>query len=345
MFPRISIQKVWENGIPFLEFSFRYHEVLKDRIRKLPKSRWDAERRIWITPFRESELSEFFFEFGEWIDCDLDILLIPLKTELTRRNYSKRTQRSYNYTLKGLFRNNGKHLHSNTEQDLRAYIDHLHLDRKLSARSIRGIVHGIKFYYQFIVRKEVLRNYSLPKIEKRIPESLTKEEVKKIVTLTTNPKHRLILELCYGSGLRVSEVVELKGIDFDWARKSIRIRQGKGKKDRFTTFPEQCKIALQEAIERQGEKNWIFPGAYPGSHLSIRSAEKIFSNAKLKARIGKDVSIHDLRHAFAIHLLESGTSIKVIQMLLGHASVKTTEIYARIVNPSVSKIKSPLDEP
>ncbi|GBF40361.1 site-specific recombinase, phage integrase family [Leptospira johnsonii] len=142
----------------------------------------------------------------------------------------------------------------------------------------------------------------------------------------------------------MSELVKLRGDDLDWERKSIRIRQGKGQKDRFTLLPNSCKNELLDVLHKQGMRSWIFRGQIPEKNLSVRSAEKIFTQARIKAGITKDVSIHDLRHAFAIHLLESGTSIKLIQRLLGHVSVKTTEIYARIVDPMVSKIKSPLDE-
>lgn len=340
---RIHILRIWENGRSYAAISFPYDSELIARVKNIRNSFWDSSKRIWKIPFFESNLSEFIREYGECIDTDSEILLIPLKTEMVRRNYSKKTQRTYILYNKALIRNIGKHPYRIRDYEIREYLDGLY-EKGLASVSIRLILQAVKFYYKIIIGKGILKNYPLPKKEKRIPEALNREEVRSILSSLSNPKHRLLLQICYGSGLRVSEVIGLRGTDIDWERKSIRIRQGKGKKDRFSLLPGQCIEDLKGVIDRNGPRSWIFPGMKTGSSLSVRSAENIFHLAKSKAKVTKDVSIHDLRHAFAIHLLENGTSIKLIQSLLGHASVKTTEIYARIVNPSVSKIKSPLDE-
>lgn len=341
---RIKIWKHWENGHCFSAISFSYDTELFQKFSKMPRAVWSHQLKFWKIPYSESFLSEFVSTYREKIEADLDILLIPLKTEVLRRNYSKKTLKSYFLYNRAFLRSVEKTPYNVTESDLRMYLDRILYERNLASNSLRAALQSFKFYYNTAIGNRFLISYSPPKRENKIPESLSRKEVICIIESLSNPKHKLLLKLCYGSGLRVGELVKLKGNDIDWEKKSIRIRQGKGKKDRFSLLPNSCKNDLADFLERQGKSSWIFTGQIPGKHLSVRSAESIFTAAKKKAGITKDVSIHDLRHAFAIHLLESGTSIKMIQRLLGHVSVKTTEIYARIVDPMVSKIKSPLDD-
>ncbi|WP_246028315.1 tyrosine-type recombinase/integrase [Leptospira fletcheri] len=266
-----------------------------------------------------------------------------MKTELLRRNYSKKTLKAYFLYNRAFLRSLELNPYHVTEENLRSYLDRILYEKNLASVSMRALVQSLKFYYNNVIGISALLFYSSPKREKRIPESLSRSEVSRILNALENPKHKFLLKLCYGAGLRVGELTRLRGIDIDWERRMIRVRQGKGKKDRFSLLPDTCREELAEIISRQGQSSWIFQGMVCGKSLSVRSAEKIFSNAKERANIRKEVSIHDLRHAFAIHLLESGTHIKVIQKLLGHASVKTTEIYARITDPNAIRIKSPLD--
>lgn len=229
--------------------------------------------------------------------------LLPLKTELLRRNYSKKTLKTYYLYNRTFLRNVNLNPYQVVDRDLRQYLDKILYEKDLAAASIRSLIHSLKFYYNNVIKINALRSYSYPKREKKIPESLFKSEVEKILNALNNPKHSVLMKVCYGAGLRVSELIRLRGVDLDWERKSIRVRQGKGKKDRFSLLPTSCKKELMEMIDRQGSHTWIFQGMIPGRSLSVRSAEKIFSNAKERANIRKDVSIHDLRHAFAIHLL------------------------------------------
>ncbi|MGJ4748132.1 tyrosine-type recombinase/integrase [Leptospira sp. SA-E8] len=341
---KIKIWKHWENGHCFSAISFSYDTELFQKLSKVPKAVWSYQHKFWKIPYSESFLSEFVSTYREKIEAEPDILLIPLKTEVLRRNYSKKTLKSYFLYNRAFLRSVEKNPYSVAESDLKIYLDRILYKRNLASNSLRSALQSFKFYYNIVIGSKFLISYSPPKRENKIPESLSRKEVTRIIESLSNPKHKLLLKLCYGSGLRVGELVKLKGNDLDWEKKSIRIRQGKGKKDRFSLLPNSCKEDLADLLERQGKSSWIFTGQVTNKNLSVRSAENIFTAAKKKAGISKDVSIHDLRHAFAIHLLESGTSIKMIQKLLGHVSVKTTEIYARIVDPMVSKIKSPLDD-
>jgi site-specific recombinase XerD len=160
-----------------------------------------------------------------------------------------------------------------------------------------------------------------------------------------NLKHKSILYLTYSAGLRVSEVVRLEFTDVDQERKLILIRQGKGRKDRYTLLSEIALNVLTEYIQKSGDdvKTWLFPGNSPERHITERTVQIVFKNVLRKAGIKKDVSVHALRHSFATHLLESGTDLRYIQELLGHKNSKTTEIYTHVSNRNLIKIQSPLD--
>jgi site-specific recombinase XerD len=172
---------------------------------------------------------------------------------------------------------------------------------------------------------------------------LSKEDVSAILASEKNLSHRLLLMIAYSSGLRVSEVVQLKREDIDISRKMITVRSGKGRKDRCTLLADSVIGTLKLHYMNDNSSTWIFPGMKQDTHLSIRSAQRIFENALKRTDVKIDASIHTLRHAFATHLLENGTDIRYIQELLGHASIKTTSRYTHVARCGVLKIASPLD--
>ena len=152
-----------------------------------------------------------------------------------------------------------------------------------------------------------------------------------LLETVTNLKHKAIMLLTYSAGLRLGEVVRLRVQDIDVERKLIHIRQGKGRKDRYSLLSDAALLAIQTYVKECHPQTWLFPGLKPGRHLHE------------KAQISKDISVHTLRHSFATHLLEGGTDLRYIQELLGHASPKTTQIYTKVTNRNISKIQSPLD--
>ena len=182
-----------------------------------------------------------------------------------------------------------------------------------------------------------------PKKEKKLPEILSKNEISKLLKAVKNLKHKAILYLVYSAGLRVGEVVKLKPTDIDRDRMLIHIIQGKGKKDRYTILSETALSILRQYVKVYKPEHWLFPGQHPDKHLTERSVQKVFDNARIDAKIRKDVSVHNLRHSFATHLLEGGVNLRYIQELLGHSSSKTTEIYTHVTQKNLSNIISPLD--
>lgn len=182
-----------------------------------------------------------------------------------------------------------------------------------------------------------------PKKEKKLPEILSKNEISKLLKAVKNLKHKAILYLVYSAGLRVGEVVKLKPTDIDSDRMLIPIIQGKGKKDRYTILSETALSILRQYVKVYKPEHWLFPGQHPDKHLTERSVQKVFDNARIDAKTRKDVSVHNLRHSFATHLLEGGVNLRYIQELLGHSSSKTTEIYTHVTQKNLSNIISPLD--
>jgi len=191
-----------------------------------------------------------------------------------------------------------------------------------------------------------LRNYlsdktiEIPKREKKLPVVLSKKEIEKMIILTTNLKHRLVIVLLYSAGLRVSELINLKFEDIDFYRNLIHIKKGKGSKDRITLLSKKTKSFLRDYGLGQG---LIFNSK--ARKYSIRAVESIIKKTAKKAGIIKNVTPHILRHSFATHLLENGVDLRIIQKLLGHSRLETTQIYTHVSKALITKIKSPIDLP
>ena len=182
-----------------------------------------------------------------------------------------------------------------------------------------------------------------PRKERKLPAVLSREAVGRLFRAVDNTKRRAILMLVYSTGLRVSEVVGLRPDDLDEERGLVRVRGGKGRKDRYTVLSNVALQAVKIYQEHYPNGIWLFPGAESAKHLTARTVERILETVRLKAGIPQHFSVHALRHSFATHLLEAGTDLRYIQELLGHSSSKTTEIYTHVSNKVLGKIVSPLD--
>jgi site-specific recombinase XerD len=202
----------------------------------------------------------------------------------------------------------------------------------------------LRYSFSNIIHKDITVNIKRPKKEKRIPSVLTKEEVKILINSLDTKKSKLMASLMYACGFRVSELVNLKIKDLNFEEKIGSVRQGKGKKDRIFNIPEFLLEDLKIQAEKQKEekKEYLFTG--PKGRLSERNLQKIISKAAKRAGIKKDVHCHTLRHSFATHLLENGTDIRTIQVLLGHSSISTTELYTHISRQQLKNVKSPIDQ-
>jgi site-specific recombinase XerD len=272
-------------------------------------------------------------------------LFAVLREEMRLRNYSNKTYKAYKSHLLEFTRYiSPRHPRELNEQEIRDYLLHLIHDRNFTSGTISQVISAMRFLYvELYKRPFAIAGIPRPLKGQKLPVVLSLNEVKSIFASLGNQKHRIMLMLVYSAGLRVGEVVRLKPEDIDSDRMMIHVHDGKGKKDRYTVLSEVVLEGLREYWAAYRPKKWLFEGQSEGKPYSIRSAERVFEKAAAKAGIIKAVSIHSLRHAFATHLLEQGTDIKFIQELLGHRSVRTTEIYTHVSRKEIGQIRSPIE--
>jgi site-specific recombinase XerD len=218
------------------------------------------------------------------------------------------------------------------------------VEKGLSVSSLNMLINSLKYYYRTVLkRSEFEIRIPRPRREYHLPTVLTMEECSRIFSFVDNPKHKLLLLIGYGAGLRRSEIVELKWGDILFEEYKIHIKQSKGNKDRIVMLPYSVVEYLADYRKMYPGDDWVFAGQYKGEALSGRTVQQVMTNAVTKAQLEKKATVHTLRHSFATHLLESGTDIRYIQQLLGHSSIKTTMIYTHITPKAVKNIVSPLD--
>lgn len=214
------------------------------------------------------------------------------------------------------------------------------IKQKLSPQSINLMLNAIKFFYYQVIGIKTKINVRSLKKENKLPVVLSKEEINKMIDLTKNAKHRILISLAYGAGLRVSEVLNLRVVDLDLGSLTIHIKQSKGKNDRLTLMPQRLQTDLQNLMAGKKAKDLLFESER-GGKLTARTLQKIFQKSCQKAGIKKAASFHSLRHSFATHLLENGIDVRYVQELLGHSNIRTTQIYTHVTNPALKNIKSP----
>ncbi len=270
----------------------------------------------------------------------MEELLKKTKNELLLRGYSQKTVKSYLNCLEKYFLFKRRSWKVLEVDSIRKFL--LRMNKKgRAAQTVNLYLNAIKFFYREVMKSTERVEIRFVKKNKRIPVVLSRKEVGLIVGSIKNIKHKLILSLAYGAGLRVSEVVGLKIADLDLEELTVCIREGKGKRDRISIVPEKIRGDLQNLVIGRAGENFVFQSER-GGKLTSASAQKVFKNGLVKAGIKKKASFHSLRHSFATHLLENGVSIRYVQELLGHQSIRTTQIYTKVMNPRLKKIKSPL---
>ncbi|HZG84358.1 site-specific tyrosine recombinase/integron integrase [Paenibacillus sp.] len=350
-----------------------WDEEVLSHIRTIPFREYDPDRRMWLVPrtrtnavallelFRGAEMANAWVLYAELpsssrieaergvdtsaasatveADRDLDVLL----QELRLRGYSAKTIRAYaGHVRRFLAAAEG----TPTEWDANVvtqYSERL-LQTGHSHSYVNQAISAVSFYMRHVCKQAPATvRYVRPKREKKLPNVLSGAEVLRLLQAVTFLKHRAILSLTYSAGLRVGEVVRLRVQDLDLARNTVFLRQSKGRKDRYSMLSAAALSLVQQYLAEARPETWLFPGQDPRRHLSERSVQKVFEQAKTKARIQKDVTVHSLRHSFATHLLEAGVDLRHIQELLGHKNVKTTELYTHVSTREIRRIQSPLD--
>lgn len=261
------------------------------------------------------------------------------------RNLALNTQMSYVQQVSLFARHFEKSPESLGPEDIGAYQVYLTNEKKLAPSSILTAVAALRFLYKVSLKKDWTFEDVIPAPKKpqTLPVVLSPEEVLQFLNCVGGTKHRAILTSCYAAGLRISEAVRLTAPDIDSARMVIRVDQGKGQKDRYVMLSPKLLQILRDWWRVERPKQWLFPGDIPGQHISTDAVEQACQKARRRCPIPKPTTPHSLRHAFAVHLLESGTDVRTIQLLLGHRSLATTARYLRIATSKVCSTSSPID--
>lgn len=262
--------------------------------------------------------------------------MTPLRQQMIdamlMRGMSPRTQRSYLVAVTEL----AKHFHRSPDQlsgeELQAFFLALVKDRHLAPATCRLYLNALRFFYLHVLGRDSFGvQLQVPKQEQRIPELLMRSEVKRLLAVHSNLKHRMLLETCYGCGLRVSELVSIQVRHLDGERRLLRVEQGKGAKDRAVILSPTLLHRLREYWRIVRPAQWLFPGTDKRSPLSVATAQKLYQAAKQQAGVQKIGGIHSLRHAYATHQLEDGMPLHQLQYQLGHQNIRSTLRYVHWV--------------
>jgi integrase/recombinase XerD len=351
---------------------FPFNETTIRRLKTIPGYRWENDVQGWSFPRSRETLERVLAVFRtDWKTLDREVaeafgftkspavmqpveLTTPVRSkttlqvfedELRIRNYSPKTIKSYGSSLRAFIHFVAPaHPRDLSNQDIRSQLSRMLEAGHWSAPSISQLINALRFLYVELYHHPLeIGEIPRPKREKKLPVVLSQEEVLRMFDSVDNVKHKTLLMLIYSAGLRVGESVRLELRDIDPGRKLIHLRGAKGKKDRYTLLSDVMIRQLDEYQKVYHPEGFLFRGAEGKTHLTERSAEKVFEQALNRAGIRKSATVHTLRHSFATHLLEAGTDLRFIQELLGHSSSKTTEIYTHVSKKSLGNIQSPLD--
>ena len=226
------------------------------------------------------------------------------------------------------------------DQDLLIFLDKLTRNGR-SSYTLNQYYAAYKLYVTKILRKDWNVPFPYARRHKKLPVVLSREEISKIIDATKNSKHKMMISLAYGAGLRVGEVIKIQAKDLNLNELTLLISEAKGGKDRISVLPEKLRNDLQNMVAGKAGDQYLFESER-GGKLTTRTAQVVFARSLKLAGILKAATFHSLRHSFATHLLENGVDVRYIQKLLGHASITTTQLYTKVTNPLLRKIRSPL---
>lgn len=369
----IRLERLFHKGQNQTAIFFKYNPAVKQYVLGIPGVKWSKTYGCFYVPTEKYPLGWLYAYFRKknWRVDYSDIsqtntrlvltlrkaLELPEATEaidksvgrlqqwMFSKRYSSNTIKTYSEALRLFLRfHANKTLDQIDHQDVLQFNTEYILRNKLSASYQNQIVNAIKLFFKTLEGRNLdLEKIHRPKRGRPLPNVLSKEEVKLILEAHGNLKHRMMLILIYACGLRRSELLHLVPTDIDSTRMVLKIRGGKGNKDRITPLSEKLISLLRDYYKAYKPQKWLFEGQQKGQPYSAQSLQSVFKQALLKANIKKPITLHGLRHSYATHLLENGTDLRFIQELLGHKSSRTTEIYTHVSTKSIQNIKSPFD--
>lgn len=259
---------------------------------------------------------------------------------LTLGNYSRATRKSYVGCLRRFFKEYPLEVNEPCKKSIEDFLLCL-FENGSSSQTVRSYLQAIQFFYREIIATKVNLRIKTPKRPSRLPVTLTRIEIERVLQTITNEKHRTMIALAYGAGLRVSELTDLRAGSVDFEGGVLYVYQGKGAKDRISLLPESLVPELRRCVAGKCQDDYLFESER-GGKLSTRSMQKVFERALKSAKIKKPATFHSLRHSFATHILEQGTDLRFIQKLLGHSNIRTTQRYTHVSTASLRAIPSPL---
>jgi integrase/recombinase XerD len=368
----ITIEPAVHNGERRIKIVFSYDDKLISLIKKIPGSAWSRTMKCWHIPHEPNTLEDLLklFKGIAWLDYSAlkerktanisqnekhnlpiateedNAMISELKKWMEHRRYSSSTVKTYCGAAMVFIRFiKPKTIVNANNDDVIRFTNEYILANKLSASYQNQAINAIKLFFREVLKSKIdVDVIERPRPEHRLPNVLSKEEIKAILQAPSNIKHKAMLSLIYACGLRRSELLNLKPTDVDSKRGLLIIRNAKGKKDRVVPLSEKIIGELREYYISFRPTKWLFEGQVKGNCYSEKSLESVLHRATAKAGIKKPVTPHWLRHSFATHLHEAGTDIRYIQVLLGHKSSKTTEIYTHVSTKSLLNIRSPYDD-
>jgi len=270
----------------------------------------------------------------------METYLKKLEDEMRLRGLSPKTIKAYTSCVGYYLRFSGIEPDVTSIDSIKAFLLHKH-DSGSAPQTVNLYLNAIKFFYRNVIKSNTAIDIRFAKRSLRLPVVLSHEEVLRVIDSYRNRKHKLLISLAYGAGLRVSEVVAMRVRDVDFERRLISVRGGKGDKDRQTLLPVKLEAELRIICAVRDQNDYLFESER-GGRLSSRTAQKVFEAGLKKAGIMRQATFHSLRHSFATHLLENGTDIRFVQALLGHADIKTTQRYTHVTSRGLQRILSPL---
>ncbi len=373
---QVRVIPILHYGEKRLRMQFPYNEKVLDLIQKVPDCRWSATMHCWHVPDSEESVKHISALFpkcicstagrkddiqttssgtisnefqGKNFAKEKELFIaenIPIKEYrryLKNKRYSESTIESYCTSVTSFFGYLLKPPNQVTIDDFQDFNYRYIVEQGLSRSLQNTVVSALKlFYKKFSEYKLDLEIMERPHRQKKLPTILSTDEIKRMIEVTRNIKHRTIISLTYSAGLRMSEIIGLRLNDIDSSRMVIQIVQAKGFKDRAVTLSPKVLILLRKYFLAYKPKTYLFEGQV-GCKYSSESIGKVIKKAASRAGIRKRISTHTLRHSYATHLLEAGVDLRYIQVLLGHSSSRTTEIYTHVSNRSLSAISSPID--
>lgn len=344
-------------GNPFLCIKSDYKKEFVPIFRSIKNSRWNRSLRVWQIPYSEKAVSEVKRLFAEHVQIENKIpreihektfrhddLVDGFKKYLRGKRYSKSTCETYTFLVRDFLKfYSDMELSDLDNRCVEFFIESIYLKKNYSISTQRQFVSALKLFVAFFPETQITdQKLTRPKKSRILPTVLSQEEVLRIIQVTRNLKHRVIIALLYSSGLRIGELIQLRIRNIDLERMQVKIVSGKGRKDRFVGLAKSFLPLLHNYLNTFRPVEFLVEGQKGGKY-SASSIRKFLIRSVELAGVTKKVTAHTFRHSYATHLLENGVALRHIQELLGHAKPETTMIYTHVTRKSLLDVQSPLD--